>query len=46
MKMTNGGGYREFKYGKKGKKKYLVVTITADIKNKKLLGIDAHVEGK
>ncbi len=47
MKMTNGGGYREFKYGKKNKKKkYLVVTITADIKRKKLLGIDAYIEGK
>ncbi|MEM3830298.1 MAG: hypothetical protein QXP36_13955, partial [Conexivisphaerales archaeon] len=35
MRMANGGVYREFKYGKKkGRKKYVVVTITADVKRR------------
>lgn len=43
----NGGTYKEFRYGeKKGRRKYLVVTITVDIKHKKLLKIEAHMEGK
>ena len=47
MRMSNGGVYREFKYGKKtGRKKYVVVTITADVKKKKLLDFDVHIEGE
>ena len=47
MRMANGGVYREFKYGKKtGRKKYVVVTITADAKRKKLLDLDVHIEGE
>lgn len=45
MKENNAGSYRESKYGRRTRKKYLVVTITADPKRKKLLGIDVHVEG-
>jgi len=47
MRMSNGGVYREFKYGKKiGMKKYVVVTITADAKRKKLLNFDVRIEGE
>lgn len=47
LKMGNGGSYMEFKYGKKkGRKKYVVVTITADVKHKKLLDLDVHLEGE
>lgn len=47
LKMTNGGGYREYKYDwDKKKKKHLIVTITADVRTKRLLGIDAWVEGE
>lgn len=47
LKTNNAGEYRVFKYGKETtKKKYLVVIITADIKNKKLLKVEAHVEGE
>lgn len=45
MKMTNGGAYRERKYGKK-RKKYIKVTITADPKKKKLLDVDVSIEGE
>lgn len=48
LKTNNAGEYRIYKYGKKKskKKKHLVVVITADIKHKKLLNVDVHVEGK
>jgi len=47
LKTSNEDDYRVYKYGKKSKKKkYLVVVITADIKHKKLLNVDVHVEGK
>lgn len=46
MRGGNGGRYLEMKYGKKGRGKYIVVTITVDSKRKKLLDIEAHVEGK
>ncbi len=47
FRMTNGGGYREYKYDYETKnKKHLIVTITADINSKKLFGIDAWVEGE
>ncbi len=42
----NGGRYLEMKYGKRGRDKYVVVTITVDIKHKKLLNIEAHIEGQ
>ncbi|MGC8478439.1 MAG: hypothetical protein ACP5NE_00725 [Candidatus Micrarchaeia archaeon] len=40
------GRTRGFKYGGSKRGKYLVVTITVDVKHKKLLDIEAHVEGK
>ncbi len=46
MKPKNGGQYLEFKYGRKGRGKYIVVIITVDVKHKKLLKIEAHVEGE
>lgn len=48
LKTNNAGEYRIYKYGKKKstKKKHLVVVITADIKHKKLLNVDVHIEGK
>ena len=46
MRARNSGRYLEMKYGRKGRDKYVVVTITVDSKRKKLLGIDANVEGK
>ena len=47
MRISNKGLYREFKYSKKmGKKKYIIVTITADAKRKKLLNFDVHIEGQ
>lgn len=47
LKTNNAGEYRVYKYGKKNTKtKYVVVIITADVKHKKLLGVDAHIEGE
>jgi hypothetical protein len=50
LKTNNAGEYRIFKYGEdkeeKTKKKHLVVVITADVKHKKLLKVEAHVEGE
>jgi len=34
------------KYGRKGRDKYIVVIITVDVKHKKLLKVEAYVEGK
>ena len=45
MKFENAGEYRERMYGKK-RRKYLKVVITADPKTKKLLDIDASIEGE
>jgi hypothetical protein len=49
LKTNNAGEYRIFRYGEdkeeKTKKKHLVVVITADVKHKKLLKVEAHVEG-
>ncbi len=47
LKTSNGGGYRIFRYGDPDAKmkKHVVVVITADVKNKKLIGIEAHIEG-
>lgn len=46
LKSNNAGEYRVLKYGDKKKKKYLVVVITADVKNKKLLKVDAYIQKK
>lgn len=47
MRSGNAGEYRTLRYGRKGKKrKYVVVVITADVRNKKLLAVDAHIEGE
>ena len=46
LKTNNAGEYRVFKYGNRTRKKHLVVVITADIKHKKLLKIEAHIEGE
>ena len=43
LKTNNAGEYRVFKYGNKTKKKHLVVVITADIKQKKLLKVEAQI---
>ena len=45
IKMTNGGEYKQTKYGKK-KRKFIRVTITADPINKKLLACDACIDGE
>lgn len=46
LKTNNAGEYRVFRYKEKAKKKYLVVVITADVRNKKLLKVEAHVQKK
>ncbi len=47
MRAGNSGRHLEMKYGRKDRSKYVVVVITVDSKKKKkLLAIDAHVEGK
>lgn len=44
LKASNAGEYRTFKYKEKGRKKYLVVVITADVRHKKLLNVEAHIQ--
>lgn len=46
MNPKNGGQYLEFKYGRKGRRKSIVVVITVDVKHKKLLRVEAYVEGE
>lgn len=48
LKTTNAGEYRIFRYGDRDarQKKHLVVVITADVRRKKVIGIEVHVEGK
>jgi len=48
LKTTNAGEYRIFRYGDPDarQRKHLVVVITADVRKKKLIGIEVHVEGK
>ena len=46
LKSNNAGQYRVFKYGERTRKKYLIVVITADVKHKKLLAVNAHMEGE
>lgn len=47
MKTNNAGSYRITKYGDPDarKRKHLVVIITADVKTKKIIGIESHIEG-
>ncbi len=48
LKTGNAGEYRVFKYGDPDArmKKHLVVVITADVRTKKLLCVEVHIEGK
>lgn len=48
LKTSNAGEYRIFRYGDPDAKqrKHLVVVITADVKRKKVIGIEVHIEGK
>ena len=46
LKTNNAGEYRVVKYGEKTRKKHLVIVITADVKHKKLLCVDAYVDGE
>ena len=47
MKTNNAGSYRTAKYGDPdaGKRKHLVVIVTADVRTKRIIGIESHVEG-
>ena len=47
LKTNNAESYRITKYGDPDAKrrKHLVVLITADVKTKRLMGIEAHIEG-
>ena len=48
LKTSNAGEYRIFRYGdpEAKQRKHLVVVITADVRRKKLIGLEVHVEGK
>lgn len=47
LKTNNAGEYRVFKYGeRKGRRKCVIVVITAEVKHHKLLDVDAHIEGE
>ncbi|EQD76890.1 transposase ISC1058 [mine drainage metagenome] len=48
LKTSNAGEYRIFRYGDPDarQKKHLVVVITADVRRKKVIGIEVHIEGK
>ncbi|MGC2034288.1 MAG: IS5/IS1182 family transposase, partial [Thermoplasmata archaeon] len=48
LKTSNAGEYRIFRYGdpEARQRKHLVVVITADVRRKKVIGIEAHIEGK
>ena len=47
LKTNNAGSYRITKYGDPDarKRKHLVVIITADVRTKKIIGIESHIEG-
>ena len=47
MKTNNAGSYRITKYGDpdSGKRKHLVVIITADVRTRKIIDIESHIEG-
>lgn len=48
LKTNNAGSYRILKYGDPdaARRKHLIVTITADVRTKKIIGVDVHIEGK
>ena len=48
LKTSNAGEYRVLKYGDPdaGRRKHLVVVITAGVKTKKIIGIEVYIEGK
>ncbi|MHB1917013.1 MAG: IS5 family transposase [Thermoplasmata archaeon] len=48
LKTSNAGEYRIFRYGdpEARQKKHLVVVITADVRRKKVIGVEVHIEGK
>jgi hypothetical protein len=48
LKTSNAGEYRIFRYGDADarQRKHLVVVITADVRRKKVIGIEGHIEGK
>ncbi|MEM3455492.1 MAG: hypothetical protein QXT72_02920 [Candidatus Micrarchaeia archaeon] len=48
LKTFYGEKYEQFKYGDPNakRKKYLVVIITADVKKRKLLNLEIHIQGK
>ena len=48
LKTSNAGEYRIFRYGdpEARRRKHLVVVITADVRRKKVMGIEVHIEGK
>lgn len=46
LKTNNAGEYRVFKYGDKTRKKHVVVVITTDLKHRKLLEVDAYIDGE
>ena len=47
LKTNNAGSYRITKYGDPDakRKKHLVVIITADVRTKKIIGMESHIEG-
>jgi len=48
LKTSNAGEYRIFRYGdpEAKQRKHLVVVITADVRRKKVIGVEVHIEGK
>ncbi|MGC8725122.1 MAG: IS5 family transposase [Thermoplasmata archaeon] len=48
LKTSNAGEYRIWKYGDPDakKKKHLVVIITAEVRKKRIISIEAHIEGE
>ena len=48
LKTSNAGEYRIFRYGDPDAKQrqHLIVVITADVRRKKVLGIEVYIEGK
>ncbi|MFQ1020504.1 hypothetical protein [Tardisphaera saccharovorans] len=47
LKTGSAGEYLTYRYGKPGnRKKHVVLVITVDVRRRKLLGVDAYVEGR
>ena len=48
LQTSNAGEYRIFRYGDPDarQRKHLVVVITADVRRKKVIGVEVHIEGK